>query len=967
MKERLTAIRAVRAAGVLAAFASACLAAPAADAPSGDAEALRREIAELRAKYEREKIPLGVPDEFGVYNLTPEGKKVDALEERLKALTGGDSDPLAAARRAGWGTVPLGPRKAIEVPKTFKSKPRLGGHPEFKPGLRLAGAGVKATVVCEDESKRALAEEFAWHLSRMTGECFPVSDAAPGDSAAVVFGGAKTAKAFGIDLAALPDDTAVVKRSGRRLFVGGTCAGASHALTYVLESLGVRYLWPGELGKHIPSLKDVVLPEIDLVHTPQFETRAIREGAELGKRHGATTAALGFDREAFALRQVKANTDRCGNRNFWQWHGVNDGRGTPGQLPGPGKYKWGHYFKDYIDRYMETHPDWFALQPDGTRRQSERERPCFCLTNEGLIRETIENLVKDFAKNPGAVALSACLPDGGHASPCMCERCRRLDSPDAPPRTYRIFSPKSGEFNYVSMTDRVFWFMNRLADGVAERLPGKKLTTYAYSYYTDPPCWVRPSTNLVILSVAGDYVNAYPSKAGRDWRNYAAENMAAWASFGNTLLWRPNCIRGFNCVIPQNCSRRMFNDIETFKANGTVGTDFDCNDEQWAIKGLVFYMTAKAHLNIDRLDYDTVLDDYCAAFGPAKGEAKEFFLELEKTTEEAAAARCGISGYIDFFDPERFMAILGRAECAAGDDVLALRRVKFLETGLEYARRVKRNKRAGEAKSPRYMECLREYRDFMHEMYRNDDTFVAVNPRRIGFYDPWLRPLVVEGQKRLASVETNRLDISFARGKWNPDDFTAVKSWRWDDCGRFDQRDEAIVNHCPDVSGEEVARIRGGSTYAALVHKSRFAIGAKVSSTMMFDHRMAPIIVFAEDLGRNEKTGEAEFREHWEVCLYDQGVNLWYHYFENGVQKWFKAASLLLPEREWFKPNVKHDLQVTVSRARRGAGVVKEVTIKVGGYTLSHVDDRLPETFRAGVIACEGRNFFYDFRVERAK
>ena len=953
---------------VISAVAALSFAASAAvAAPSGDAEAIRRQIAELRAKYERENLPLGVPDEFGVYHLTPEGKEIDALEQKLKALTGGDSDPLATARKAGWGTVPLGPRRTIEVQKTFKVKPSLGGHPAFKPGLRLAGAGAKAAVVCEDESCRALAEEFAWHLSRMTGEDFPVSSEASG--LAVVFGGAETAKAFGVDFAALPDDTAVVKRKGDRVFVGGTYAGASHALTYVLESLGVRYLWPGELGKYIPTRKDVVLPEIDLVHVPKFETRAIREWTALGAgtRHGTMTAALGFNLDEFAARQAKVSRDRPGNRSFWHWHGVNDGRGTPGQLPGPGKYKWGHYYKDYIDRYMETHPDWFALQPDGTRRQSEKERPCFCLTNEGLIQETIENLVRDFKANPGAVALSACLPDGGHATPCMCERCRRLDSPDAAPRTYRIYSPKSAEFKYVNMTDRVFWFMNRLADGVAARLPGKKLTTYAYSYYTDPPCWVKPSPNLVILSVAGDYVNAYPSKDGRDWRNYAAENMAAWAGFGNTLLWRPNCMRGFNCVIPQNCSRRMFNDIETFKANGTIGTDFDCNDEQWAIKGLVFYMTAKAQLNIDRLDYDTVLDDYCTAFGAAKDVVKEFFLELEKTTEEAASLHCGISGYIDFFDPNRFDEILGRAERAAAGDALALRRVKFLETGLDYSRYVKRNKRAGETKNPRYMEYLREYRDFMHEKYRSDDSFIAVNPRRIGFYDHWLRPLVVENTRRLASVETNMIDVSFARGKWNPADFIPVKSWRWDYVGSFDQRDDAIVNRCPDVSGEEVYRKHSSSVYAALVHKSRFSLGTKVSSTMMFDCRMAPIIVIAEDLGRNEKLGVAEFRDHWEVCFYDWGVNIWRHYFKDGVQKFYRAATLLVPEKNWFKPNEKYDVQVTVARNKRGVKAYKEITVEVGGYTLAHVDDDLPDTFQAGVIACEGRNFFYDFRAERVK
>ena len=951
----------------LFAVAASCAAFAAVAAPSADADALRREISELRARCEREKIPLGVADEFGVYSLTPEGKKVDELEQRLKAIADGGVDPLEAGRRAGWGTTPLGPRKSIDVPKTFAKKPALGGRRARPDGLRLFGGGAKASVVCAPRDRKgclALADELAYHLTQMTGERFEVSEAARDGVPAVVFGGSETAREFGVELSALPDDTAVVKRSGDRLFVGGTCAGASHALTYVLESIGCRYLWPGKLGKFIPRSANVVLPEIDLVHTPKLSMRAIRESAFLSPRHAATTTALGFRKAEFEEKQRKANCDRPGNRSFWHWHGVNDGRGTPGQEKGPGKYKWGHYYKDYIDRYMDAHPDWFALQADGSRRQGEKERPCFCLTNEGLIQETIENLVRDFASNPEAVALSACLPDGGHTSPCMCERCRRLDSPDAAPRTYRMYAPKTAEFRYVNMTDRVFWFMNRLADGVAARLPGKKLTTYAYSYYTDPPCWVRPSTNLVVLSVAGDYVNAYPGKDGIDRRGYARENMAAWASFGNDLLWRPNCIRGFNCTIPQNCSRRIFNDLETFKENGAIGTDFDCNDEQWALKGLTFYMTAKAHLNIDRLDYDTLLDDYCAAFGGAKADAKEYFLELERTTEAAADRQCGIVGYVDFFDPAPFAAILARAERDAGDDDDALRRVKFLEVGLEYAKRVKRNKRATDAKSPKLMGYLREYRDFMHEMYRSDDTFVAVNPRRIGFYDHWLRPLVAEGQKRLASVETNRVEVSFARGKWNPADFIPTRSWRWDYLGVFDQLDDAIVNRCPDIPGDEVYKRHHDKVYAALMFRKRFAVGTRVSSTMMFDYRMAPIVVLAEDLGRNEKSGDAEFRDHWEVCLYDKGVNVWHHFFIDGVQRWHKAASLLLPEGAYFKPNEKYDLRVSVGFNKHGR---KEMKVVVGGYQFTYVDDLLPDTFLAGIIACEGRNFFYDFRARPAK
>ncbi len=952
--------------GIMCAAAGAAALAVSGATPSvaDEASTLRGELAALREKCVREGIPMGVADEFGVYNLTPEGKKVDELERRIAELTGGKEDLFAAARKAGWGTVPLGPKATISTKKTFAKSAELGGRKESKPGIAILRDGVKAAVVVSGgETEKALAEEFAWHVSEMAGEPFTVTVTAPEGTPSVIFGDAAAARAFGVDFDSLPDETAVVKRSGDRLFVGGTGAGASHALTYVLESLGCRYLWPGRLGKHIPRRSEIVLPEIDLVHTPVLETRAIRASDKLSERHAATTGALGFRKEEFEERQRKAWCDRPGNRDFWHWHGVNDGRGTPGQLKGPGKYKWGHYFKDYIGRYYDDHPDWFALQPDGTRKQSENERPCLCMTNEGLIQETIDNLVRDFADNPGAIAISACLPDGGHATPCMCEKCRALDSPDAPPRRYRVFSPAAGVFDYVSLTDRVFWFMNRLADGVAERLPGKKLTTYAYSCYTDPPCWVKPSTNLVILSVAGDYVNAYPRVDGGDSRGYARDIMAAWSAFGNVMLWRPNCIRGFNCVIPQNCSRRIFEDLEAFKANGVVGTDFDTNDEQWAIKGLGFYMAAKGHLNIDRLDYDTLLDDYCAAFGPAAALVKEYFLALEKTTEEAADRRCGIEGYIDFFDPAPFDAILSRAAAAAAEDPIALRRVNFLRVGLEYASYVKRDKRSADAKDPNLMDRLREYRAFMHRMYRSDDAFVAVNPRSIGFYDKSLRPLVTEGRD-LAAAATNEVSVSFSRGKWNPDDFFPAKSWRWDYVGLFDQLDDAIVNKCPDLPGDEIYKRHHDDVYASLVHKAVLAVPCIVSSRMMFDYRMAPIIVLADDMGWNEKHNCAEFRNHWEICLYDKGVNVWHHFFENGAQTWHKAASLVLPEREWFKPGVIYDVRVTVSRNRHG---LKQLFVEVGDYMLTYVDAGIPDHFHAGIIACDGRNFFYDFRVEPQK
>jgi hypothetical protein len=153
-------------------------------------------------------------------------------------------------------------------------------------------------------------------------------------------------------------------------------------------------------------------------------------------------------------------------------------------------------------------------------------------------------------------------------------------------------------------------------------------------------------------------------------------------------------------------------------------------------------MVAKAHHNFDQLDYDTQLNDYCDAFGAARDDVKEYFLALERTTEAAADARCGIAGYIDFFKPAPFEEILGRAAAKADGDKTVLRRIQFLRTGLEYAKRLKRNKAAKDSGDPKYMSYLEDYRRFMHEMYLDDDAFIAVNVRRLLFYDHYLRPLL---------------------------------------------------------------------------------------------------------------------------------------------------------------------------------------------------------------------------------
>lgn len=198
------------------------------------------------------------------------------------------------------------------------------------------------------------------------------------------------------------------------------------------------------------------------------------------------------------------------------------------------------------------------------------------------------------------------------------------------------------------------------------------------------------------------------------------------------------------------------------------------------------------------------------------------------------------------------------------------------------------------------------------------------------------------------------LNVDFSRNGWNRDDWTVVKSSRWDYVKEFVQADDHVVNPCPNLSDEDLYANHVTEVYASMVHKKRFEARAEVSSVMSFDHLMAPLIVIAPQLGK-DALGRPEFREHHEIVLYNEGINVWRYTFENGQAKWRLAAFLRAP----FEPKKMYDLKVTLEK-RRG---LMQMDIVCGGCHFGYQDETLPESFYAGITGCEGRNRFYSFKV----
>ena len=206
--------------------------------------------------------------------------------------------------------------------------------------------------------------------------------------------------------------------------------------------------------------------------------------------------------------------------------------------------------------------------------------------------------------------------------------------------------------------------------------------------------------------------------------------------------------------------------------------------------------------------------------------------------------------------------------------------------------------------------------------------------------------------------------ILFQPGKWNEADWTLVKSSRWDVVSRFVQRENWIENVVPEgATPEEMLNVKAPETYASLLWKPELEGSFTVASRMDFDYRMAPLIVLADEIGAS-KTGFPEFRQHWEIILWDEGINVWHHVFdEEGKQHWTLAANAQRPSDNLFKANTIYDLVVHVRRQAEGA----ILDIQCGDERLSLNAPQFPQKVRAGITACEGLNRFYDFRVMRDK
>ena len=558
------------------------------------------------------------------------------------------------------------------------------------PALTLIDNGQpRAAIVLGDNLRTADAAVGALvsNLKQMSGATLPVlssKDLADATveagklhssraDAFILLGESDLAKKLGIDTTGLGNGGIRLKTTGNVVAIMGHREGSAgkrdtvngNAVFRFLESLGCRCLWPGESGKVVPHRSTITVPALDVRFTPPIGQRNIRfaplnaRGAEQGLAWLGATAA--DQRTAFEAAQ---RTEAEGTWSAWNSLGGN--LGIVGGAAGCG-------LRGGWDKYGKEHPEWFALQPDGTRDQSKaKERWRLCVSNPGLVDQVAQDILARLDGHAQA-AISLCPNDGGYSNFCQCAACKALDASDGPKIKMLIFakvgSGERTEAEYVSLTDRYVHYWNAVAERVTKVVPDQLFLVEAYSYYSDPPVHERLHPNLVVRYV--------PS---------VADGWKGWQAAGaKRAYWRPNNMgSGYRYGVLSPKARETAATLGYLGQNGVLATDMDSIYNNWATQGLLYYTAARLSWDPTQ-NYDALLDDYChSGFGAGADAVKAYFQLIEKNVQPRIDA--GRNGFplITSANLDTMRAQLVAAGEATKNDPASHRRVAFLRTGFEF-------------------------------------------------------------------------------------------------------------------------------------------------------------------------------------------------------------------------------------------------------------------------------------------
>jgi hypothetical protein len=477
------------------------------------------------------------------------------------------------------------------------------------------------------------ATELQTYVRKISGATLPLMNALPESEQALVrigvYGAAPVAEWHGERPPA--DGFAIEVRGNALWIVGGDARGALYGVYEFLESLGVRWFMPGEMGEDVIERKTISFAPLERRGAPAF--RAVS-----GLSWAGGPGALDWE------RRIRAQV-------------------------GPPNAFFGHNWSNIIPPTPENkaaHPEWFALH-DGKRIDQ------LCSTNPDVIRITVEKAREFFTQNPDALTFSVSPNDGEEF--CECDRCRALD---------RHYGVTDG-----TLTDRFVHYANQVLEELAKTHPTKQVGLLAYVQHTRPPVSARPHPNLatIICHTPWEFCHVHALDDPNCARNRRfMEYVTGWAKVCRHVGVY-DYYGHFYAFTPWPILHDIRRDIPLMQRIG-VERFMSETQQHWANQGLNFYLAAKLLWN-PKQDADHLLTEYYERFyGKAAAPMRRYWERWETAMIETAKNGDGGYKWFEMFTPaligecDRYLAEAERL--AATDREVVGRRVAFARKGFRF-------------------------------------------------------------------------------------------------------------------------------------------------------------------------------------------------------------------------------------------------------------------------------------------
>ena len=454
---------------------------------------------------------------------------------------------------------------------------------------------------------RYAAEELQHHFYLATGKKVQILRGKKSTLPAFHIGETPLSRRFGVSPDLMSPEHFVIARAGQDIIIsGGDDAKATRGniqsiagfplgtlygvYEFLERYLGVRWYFPGDKGMVIPPCKNLSVTRLFENGSPAFSTRTLFCG-RLPKESGIPVRE--YNTWLRRMRFGGKILSPIANHGF-QW-----------------------VYKKYPKKY-----ELYALQRDGKRKANMQMGVHVCFANPELLELTVKEALEYFKANPRSSSFRVMPGDGFSGWMCQCKECQKM------------LKPERGRLGEAS--DMVWSFVNKVADRIREKAPGKLIKCCAYDTYKLPPSFALAPNVSVTLCHGGVPYAGYEEKLS------LAKLLDLWQPTGAKLfVWEYWLIRGRrgSFGVPAFFPRHL-QEMYAMKKGRIEGGVIELNSRNadgtpakgwgnWEFDVPSLYLAAKSMWNTPFDMEEEIERFYKGFFGPGADSMREFYEKLE--------------------------------------------------------------------------------------------------------------------------------------------------------------------------------------------------------------------------------------------------------------------------------------------------------------------------------------------------